>query len=56
MLALDRITLCLRRDSTAIFSHAPRECPRCHRMTYFFINHHGRTTCTACATTHGGAE
>ena len=33
----------------AVLAPEPRECPRCHRMTIFFVNRWGRTaSCFDC--------
>lgn len=40
------------RDHTAILADDPHECPKCHRMTFFFENRNGETRCTACPTTY----
>ncbi len=45
---LNGATLNPRERHTDIMSHEPHECPRCHRMTYFFKNVNGQTACTDC--------
>lgn len=38
---------------SAVVADMPYECTRCHRMTHFFENRDGRTSCTACAVEKG---
>lgn len=51
MIELKGATLNLRSGQTDILSHEARECPRCHRMTYFFKNINAQTFCTDCQRT-----
>jgi hypothetical protein len=37
-----------RDGQTDIMSHEARECPRCHRMTFFFVNRNAQTARTDC--------
>lgn len=37
-----------QRNRTGIITEEPRECPYCHRMSFFFENVQGVTRCTAC--------
>ena len=48
LIELKGATLLPHQQHTDIMSHEPRECPQCHRMTCFFVNQNGTTTCTAC--------
>ena len=42
------LTLLPTKQSTDILLSLMRECRDCHRMTYWFRNHEGRTRCIAC--------
>ena len=44
--------LLLQRGSVGVIADEPHECPVCHRMTYFFVNRDGRSTCTGCEGKH----
>lgn len=52
LIELKGATLNPQSGHTDIMSHEPRECPRCHRMTFFFINTGGQTACTDCQRGH----
>lgn len=41
-------TLLIQEGRSSIIADTPQECTNCHRMTYFFENRAGRTSCTAC--------
>lgn len=48
LIELKGATLNPQSHHTDIMSHEPRECPICHRMTFFFVNKNAQTTCTDC--------
>ena len=48
LIELNGATLNPRERHTDIMSHEAHECPRCHRMTFFFTNRTGQTACTEC--------
>ena len=51
MVQLNGAVLVLGDGQIGIIADDPHECPVCHRMTFFFENRDGRTTCTDCANT-----
>lgn len=40
--------LLLQSGKVGVLADTPHECPECHRMSFFFVNRDGRSTCTAC--------
>lgn len=48
--------LVVHERHTAILADVPQECTECHRMTHFFENRQGRTSCTACVVEKGYAK
>jgi len=48
LIELPGVWLCPQQGYTHIQSTEPHECPYCHRMTCFFENRGGHTTCTEC--------
>lgn len=49
-------TLLIQEGRSSIIADTPQECTNCHRMTYFFENRAGRTSCTACVAERSGDE
>jgi hypothetical protein len=49
MIQLKGAVLTFTEGRIGVIADDPHECPVCHRMTCFFTNDEGRTTCTDCA-------
>lgn len=39
-------------DHMDLMTETPRECGACHRLTCFFVNKDGKTTCSGCEREH----
>ncbi|MDH5667842.1 MAG: hypothetical protein OEY86_07525 [Nitrospira sp.] len=52
---LNGVTLDIHANYTTGISAEPQECHKCHRVSYFFTNRNGETTCTSCDTLRSSA-
>lgn len=54
LIQLHGVLLDVHSTYTTGMSDEPQPCPSCHRMSCFFTNKNGQTTCTACSETRKG--
>jgi hypothetical protein len=48
LIELKGATLNIQERHTDIMAHVPQACDYCRRMTCFFVNKDGQTSCTDC--------